>query len=88
MHVRQADRFTLPDGTLSGLLLTMMKAVRNCVERVGIPVEEALRMATAYPAEVMKITDRGRIMPGYKADLVVFDKEYSVEQVYVDGVTA
>jgi len=36
----------------------------------------------------MKITDRGRIMPGYKADLVVFDKEYSVEQVYVNGVTA
>ena len=86
MHVRQTDRFTLPDGTLSGSLLTMMKAVRNCVEHVGIPLEEALRMATAYPAEVMKISDRGRIMPGYKADLVVFDKDYNMEQVYINGV--
>ena len=86
LHVRQTDRFTLPDGTLSGSLLTMMKAVRNCVEHVGIPLEEALRMATAYPAEVMKIGDRGRIMPGYKADLVVFDKDYNMEQVYINGV--
>ena len=31
-HKRQKDRFTLPDGTLSGSLLTMMTAVRNCVK--------------------------------------------------------
>jgi len=88
MHIRQSDRFTLPDGTLSGSLLTMMKAVRNCVEHVGIPVGEALRMATAYPAEVMKIIDKGRILPGYKADLVVFDRDYNIERVVINGVTA
>jgi N-acetylglucosamine-6-phosphate deacetylase len=87
LHVRQSDRFTLPDGTLSGSLLTMMKAVRNCVEHVGIPLEEALRMASSYPAEVMNISDRGKILPGYKADLVVFDKDYNVEQVFINGVT-
>jgi len=65
-----------------------MKAVRNCVEHVGIPVYEALRMATAYPAEVMKISDRGRILPGYKADLIVFDKDYNVEKVVINGITA
>ena len=87
MHVRQTDRFTLPDGTLSGSLLTMVKAVRNCIEHVGIPVEEALRMATAYPAGMMRISDKGRIMPGYRADLVVFDKDFDIEQVYINGVT-
>ncbi len=87
MHVRQSDRFTLPDGTLSGSLLTMMKAVRNCVENVGIPVDEALRMATAYPAAVMKISEKGRILPGYKADLVVFDSDYNIERVVLNGVT-
>ena len=87
LHVRQSDRFTLPDGTLSGSLLTMMKAVRNCVEHVGIPLEEALRMASSYPAELMNIRDRGKILPGYKADLVVFDKGYNVEQVFINGVT-
>lgn len=88
LHVRQSDRFTLPDGTLSGSLLTMMKAVKNCVEHVGIPVDEALRMASAYPADVMKISDKGRILPGYKADLVVFDRDYNIDQVILNGVTA
>ncbi len=86
VHMRQSDRFTLPDGTLSGSVLTMMKAVRNCVENTGIPLEEALRMASVYPAEVMKIPDKGRIKPGYKADFVVFDKNYNVEQVIIEGV--
>jgi len=84
-HKRQKDRFTLPDGTLSGSLLTMMTAVRNCVQNAGIPVDEALRMATVYPAEVMNIRDKGRIEPGYKADLVVFDRNFNIEQVLVEG---
>jgi N-acetylglucosamine-6-phosphate deacetylase len=86
LHVRQADRFTLPDGTLSGSMLTMMKAVRNCVGNVGIAAEEALRMASVYPAEVMNIPEKGRIKPGYKADLVVFDKNFNVEKVFIEGI--
>jgi N-acetylglucosamine-6-phosphate deacetylase len=46
VHVKQKDRFTLPDGTLSGSCLTLLQAVKNCVEKVGIPLEEALRMAS------------------------------------------
>ncbi len=86
LHVRQNDRFTLPDGTLSGSLLTEMKAVKNCVENVGIPVDEALRMASEYPAKVLKISDKGGIAQGYKADLVVFDKNFDIEQVFVEGI--
>ncbi len=85
LHVRRSDRFTLPDGTLSGSLLTMLKAVRNCVEKVGIPVEEALRMASAYPAAVMNLEERGKIFPGSKADLVVFDADFNVRNVFING---
>jgi N-acetylglucosamine-6-phosphate deacetylase len=88
LHVRQNNRFTLPDGTLSGSLLTMIKAVKNCVGNVRIPVEEALRMASEYPAKVMRISDKGRIEPGYKADLIVFDMDFSIEHVFIEGVTA
>ena len=84
-HVRQSDRFALSDGTLSGSMLTMMKAVRNCVENVGINVEEALRMASEYPAKVMRISDKGRIEPGCKADLVVFDRDFNTEHVFIEG---
>jgi N-acetylglucosamine-6-phosphate deacetylase len=86
LHVRQNDRFTLPDGTLSGSLLTMMKAVRNCVEYVRIPVDEALRMASEYPAKVLNIKDKGKIIPGYKADIVVFDNDFDIKYVFIEGV--
>jgi N-acetylglucosamine-6-phosphate deacetylase len=84
-HKRQKDRFTLPDGTLSGSLLTMMQAVRNCIENVGIPADEAFRMGSAYPAGVMNISDKGRIAPGNKADLIVFDENYEIHQVFIEG---
>lgn len=85
MHIRKEDRFTLPDGTLSGSALTMMKAVENCVRHVSIPLEEALRMATLYPARVMGLTGRGRIEAGYRADLVVFNDEFTVQNVCLNG---
>ncbi|QJB31795.1 N-acetylglucosamine-6-phosphate deacetylase [Chitinophaga oryzae] len=84
-HVAQEDRFTLPDGTLSGSRLTLLRAVQRCVEHAGIPLEEALRMATVYPATLMGLKDRGRIEPGCRADLVVFDPQYKVQKVFVAG---
>lgn len=84
-HVAKKDRFTLPDGTLSGSRLTMLKAAANCVRHVGIEIEEALRMASAYPAGVLGISDRGYIAPGYRADLVGFDEDFEVKVVYIGG---
>jgi N-acyl-D-aspartate/D-glutamate deacylase len=42
-------------------------------ERGTLTLEQAVRMLTSRPAEVMGITDRGRLAPGLAADLVVFD---------------
>ena len=85
-HVRQKDRFTLPDGTLSGSTLTMIEAVKNCVEHAGIRLDEALRMASTYPARVIKAKDKGEIVPGYKADLVIFNKDFEIKNFCIDGV--
>ncbi|HYK57744.1 MAG TPA: N-acetylglucosamine-6-phosphate deacetylase, partial [Flavisolibacter sp.] len=87
VHVKQKDRFTLPDGTLSGSNLTLLTAVKNCVRHAGISLEEALRMATLYPAQLIHAKDRGRIEAGAKADLVIFDKEFSVKDVYLNGMS-
>jgi N-acetylglucosamine-6-phosphate deacetylase len=86
-HIRKADRFVLPDGTLSGSALTMMLAVKNCVLNAGIPLDESLRMATLYPAELMEFNDVGKIKVGYKADLVVFDSDFEIKEVYKEGKT-
>lgn len=38
-----------------------------------IPIEEAIRKLTSFPAATLRITDRGQLAPGYFADIVVFD---------------
>jgi N-acetylglucosamine-6-phosphate deacetylase len=85
IHVRQADRFTLPDGTLSGSCLTLLKAVENMVKHVGVPLEEALRMASLYPAQILERPDLGTIAAGTKADLLIFSNDFEVQQVWLNG---
>lgn len=43
------------------------------IEEKLIPVEAAIRSATGLPADILKLTDRGYLKPGYFADVVVFD---------------
>ena len=81
-HVFKNDRYVLPNGTLSGSALTMMKAVKNCVDHVGIDLQEALRMASLYPARVLGIENKaGLIERRYEASFVVFDNDLNVIDV-------
>jgi N-acetylglucosamine-6-phosphate deacetylase len=71
VYIREKDRFVSATGVLSGSCLTMIKAVRNCVEKIGIPLEEALRMASLYPARAIgREQVLGRIAVGYDATMV------------------
>jgi N-acetylglucosamine-6-phosphate deacetylase len=85
VHVKKEDRFTLPDGTLSGSKLTLLKAVQNCVEHAEIPLDEALRMASTYPAQVMNLSDRGKIDVGCKANLTIFSEDYQIQCTVLEG---
>ncbi|MGN6297092.1 MAG: N-acetylglucosamine-6-phosphate deacetylase [Ginsengibacter sp.] len=84
-HVEKEDRFTLPDGTLSGSKLTLLKAVQNCVAHAQIPLDEALRMASSYPAKVMRLSDRGKIEPGCKANLTIFSEDFQPKYTVLNG---
>jgi N-acetylglucosamine-6-phosphate deacetylase len=73
-------------GSLAGSALDMATAVRNSVAMLGVPLEEAARMASSYPAEFLGIADRyGRIAPGYHADLVTLDEELQVVATWING---
>lgn len=78
MHVFKGDRYTLPDGTLSGSALTMLQCVKNGVEKCGIELEEALRMATTYPAQLLKDHKLGKIEKGYAANFIVLDDQLNL----------
>lgn len=78
-------RFTNQAGILSGSSLTMIEAIQNCVQQAGIPLEEALRMATVYPAEVANLNELGSIEVGKRACFVELNSALNVQQVWYDG---
>lgn len=82
-HRRQGDKFVLADGTLSGSALTMVQAVKNCVNDAGIPLEEALRMASLYPARVLGLDQVfGQIEAGFVASFVVLNQNGDLVSVF------
>ena len=73
-------------GALAGSALDMATAVCNSVRMLGLPLEEAARMASPYPAEFLGIGDRhGRIAPGYAADFVLLDDDIAVRATWIAG---
>ncbi|RVU01793.1 N-acetylglucosamine-6-phosphate deacetylase [Mucilaginibacter limnophilus] len=72
-------------GILSGSALTMLKAVKNCVQHVGIELAEAVNMASLYPAELAGFNKKGQIEQGFDADLLIFNDKFTVEGVVLQG---
>lgn len=75
----------LADGTLAGSTLTMDRALRNLVDVVGLPLEDAARRVSTLPADYLGLADRGRLQAGAWADLVLLDAQLAVRQVFVEG---
>lgn len=74
------------NGTLSGSALTMIEAVANSVEHVGISLDESLRMASLYPARAMGVDAQlGSIEAGKVANLTVFTRDYKITRTIVNG---
>ena len=74
------------NGTLSGSSLTMIEGVRNLVEHVNIALDEALRMATLYPARAIGVDKQlGSIAPGMVANLTAFTRDYKIIKTIVNG---
>lgn len=83
----QDGRLTGRDGTLAGAHLTMIEAVRNAVALIGIPLVDALIMASRTPATFLGLgSELGRIAPGYRADLVAFDPNFEVVGTWIGGI--
>ncbi|WP_312480976.1 N-acetylglucosamine-6-phosphate deacetylase [Kosakonia cowanii] len=74
------------NGTLSGSALTMIEGVRNLVEHVGIELDEALRMATLYPARAIGVDKKlGTLAAGKVANLTAFTRDYEIIKTIVNG---
>ncbi|MFY0182954.1 N-acetylglucosamine-6-phosphate deacetylase [Stenotrophomonas sp. PUT21] len=73
-------------GSLAGSALDMATAVRNSVQLLGVPLAEAARMASTYPAQFLNLDDRyGHIAEGHHADLVLLDDALQVRSTWIAG---
>jgi N-acetylglucosamine-6-phosphate deacetylase len=75
-----------PDGTIAGAAITLDEGVRRLIA-AGIAPQTALAAATERPARALGVTDRGRIAPGTRADLVWWNSYFSIAQVWRAGHT-
>ena len=76
----------LGSGAIAGSVLTMNEAFRNILAFTGCTVPEAARMASTTPARLVGVGRRkGRLAPGYDADLTVLSPDLSVEAVWRGG---
>jgi N-acetylglucosamine-6-phosphate deacetylase len=75
------------EGRLAGSAVTLAECVRHAIKHAGFGPEEALRMASAYPAAFLGISDRyGKLLPGYAADVTVLDRDFGVIAAWTGGV--
>jgi len=81
---------TTTDGTLAGAALNMTQAVQNAVRLLDVPLTDALRFASANPAEFLGLGHvLGKLAPRYRADMVAFDPDtLEVLATWVAGVGA
>ena len=72
------------DGVIAGSALTMIRGVKNLVS-FGFPIENAARLAATNPAQVMQYRKKGALIPGFDADITVFNKDYEILLTLVGG---
>ncbi len=73
-------------GRLAGTVLTMARAVRNAMRLLDLPLEQAVRMASEYPARFLGLAPaHGVLLPGSRADLVIADTAFESIETWIGG---
>lgn len=74
----------LADGTLAGSCLTMHQVFKNAIA-LGLTIEEVSRRCSFFPAQLIRVKDRGRLALQSYADIVVMDEAFNITDVYLEG---
>ena len=76
----------LADGTLAGSVLRMNRALQNMVEKVGVPLTQAVDYCTINPARTLKMeNEAGSIAEGERADFAALSDKFDVLYTVRDG---
>ena len=78
----------MPDRkAFAGSVATTDRLVRNMVLEAGVPINDAVKMASATPARIMHWTDRGVLAEGKRADILVFNDHIDIQRTVIGGRT-
>ena len=80
---KRGNEARLVDGTIAGGNSTLWHCVKKAYD-MGIPFDDAVKMASETPAEMLGVK-KGKIEVGYDADLLVIDDKLNIEQVIIGG---
>lgn len=73
-------------GSLAGSTLTLNRAVKNMEDLAGLSLNQAVAMATSTPAASLGLSgQKGKIIPGADADLILVDGDLNVQMALVGG---
>ncbi len=67
-----------------GSSLTLLQAVKNMVSW-EVPLEQAIQMSSTNPARIYDFPKIGSLIPGYKADITIFDNTFQLKGVFING---
>lgn len=82
----EGGRATLADGTLAGSVTMLNRCVRNMHREVGVPLLQAVQMASLNPARAIGLAERlGSIAVGKDASLTAMDEDANVSWTMVRG---
>ncbi len=74
----------LPNGTISGSACSLAVGAKNMFN-LGFKPEEIAVMASVNPARAAGCSNRGELKNGYRADIIVLDRDFNVKSVFVKG---
>ena len=72
-------------GRLTGSGKPVIYGIYNLVEKLGMDLEEVVKMASLNPARKYGYANKGEIAVGQDLDIAVIDDEYNVVATYVEG---
>jgi N-acetylglucosamine-6-phosphate deacetylase len=86
IHVRDGrTALARHEDTIAGSVISMRQALKNIVN-IGVPLHDAVRMASNIPARAAGIeSDLGSIREGKNADLIAFDDEFNIQSAIIRG---
>jgi N-acetylglucosamine-6-phosphate deacetylase len=84
--LREDGRLTLADGTLAGADIDMLSCILYVHQKLSVSLDEALRMASLYPAQAVKMdATKGRLRKGFDADFVVLSPSLDIRSTWIAG---